>query len=257
MVVFFTGTGNSRYCAKMLATNLGDELVDSFHFIREGRAAKLKSDRPWVFVCPTYAWRVPRIFADFIRSGEFSGSRKAYFVMTCGDEIGNAAESNQAICKEKGLIYKGTLPLIMPENYIALYDAPEQAEAMSIVNAAAHSLESEVACIREERDFSVPKIGIIDRLKSGVINAAFYRFIVKSKKFVASDSCIGCGKCADSCVMNNIELRDGKPAWGSQCTHCMACICTCPVSAIEYGKASIGKPRYHCPEYNSTIKPDS
>ena len=29
------------------------------------------------------------------------------------------------------------------------------------------------------------------------------------------------------------------------CTHCMACICYCPAEAIEYGKKSLGKPRYH------------
>ena len=28
-------------------------------------------------------------------------------------------------------------------------------------------------------------------------------------------------------------------------THCMACICYCPKEAIEYGKKSKGKPRYH------------
>lgn len=119
MIVYFTGTGNSRYCAQMLAEHLGDELMDSFYFIRDGIAAELRSDRPWVFVSPTYAWRVPRIFADFIRSGSCSGSPEAYFVMTCGDEIGNAAAFNQALCEEKGLINKGTLPVVMPENYIA------------------------------------------------------------------------------------------------------------------------------------------
>ena len=253
MIVYFTGTGNSRYCAQMLADRLGDELKDSFHFIRDGIAAELLSDRPWVFVSPTYAWRVPRIFSDFIHSGSFSGSREAYFVMTCGDEIGNAAAFNQALCKEKELQYKGTLPVVMPENYIALYDAPEQAEAIRIVDAAARSLESGIACIREDRDFSVPKAGNVDRLKSGVINVAFYRFIVKADKFTVSDACVGCGKCAESCVLNNIELRGGKPAWSGRCTHCMACICGCPVSAIEYGKASVGKPRYQCPEYKGIV----
>ena len=33
--------------------------------------------------------------------------------------------------------------------------------------------------------------------------------------------------------------------WGKNCTHCMACICYCPKEAIEYGKKSKGKPRYH------------
>jgi len=45
--------------------------------------------------------------------------------------------------------------------------------------------------------------------------------------------------------LNNIHLENGKPVWGKNCTHCMACICYCPKEAIEYGKKSKGKPRYH------------
>ena len=41
------------------------------------------------------------------------------------------------------------------------------------------------------------------------------------------------------------SLQNGKPLWGQDCTHCMACICYCPAEAIEYGKMSLGKPRYH------------
>ena len=102
MIIYFTGTGNSRYCAQQLSRTLGDELMDSFHLIRDGIAAKLLSDRPWVFVCPTYAWRLPRVFSAFIRSAYFSGCRDAYFVMTCGDDIGSAARRNRALCREKG-----------------------------------------------------------------------------------------------------------------------------------------------------------
>ena len=57
--------------------------------------------------------------------------------------------------------------------------------------------------------------------------------------------CIGCGQCAKRCPMNNVTIKDGKPVWGKVCTHCMACICYCPVGAIEYGKKSVGQPRYH------------
>ncbi|MBP9515735.1 MAG: 4Fe-4S binding protein, partial [Clostridia bacterium] len=46
------------------------------------------------------------------------------------------------------------------------------------------------------------------------------------------------------CVLNNIELKNGKPVWGKSCTHCMACINFCPTNAIEYGKHSIGLRRY-------------
>ena len=141
MIVYFTGTGNSRYCAQMLADKLDDECIDAFHFIRDGIAAKLISEMPWVFVSPTYGWQLPHVFMDFIRSGFFQGSKDAYFVMTCGGDIGNASPKNRALCVEKGLRYRGTLEVVMPENYIALFDAPEEDEARKIIVAASPVLE--------------------------------------------------------------------------------------------------------------------
>lgn len=81
------------------------------------------------------------------------------------------------------------------------------------------------------------------------VNQAFYRFYAKAKKFYAKDICISCGKCQHVCPLNNIRLENGKPVWGAQCTHCMACISKCPVEAIEYGKATRNKQRYLCPPY--------
>ncbi len=249
MIVYFTGTGNSRYCAQMLADQLGDEIIDAFRFIRDGIAADLVSGRPWVFVAPTYGWRLPRIFSDFIRSGCFQGSGDAYFVMTCGSEIGNAEPENRALCMEKGLRYHGTLPVVMPENYIAMFKVPEAAEAREIVIAARPILEHGIACVREGRNFPALKAGITDRLKSGIVNHLFYRICIKARPFSVSNACISCGKCTDACPLGNIQMTDGRPIWSSRCTHCMACICGCPAEAIEYGKASRGKPRYQCPEY--------
>lgn len=253
MIVYFTGTGNSRYCAEWLAQALGDEAVDAFCSIRNSAPAELASQKPWVFVAPTYGWQLPRVFAEFLRSGSFTGSGDAYFVMTCGSEIGNAGQKMIPLCRQKGLNYKGVLQVVMPENYIAMFDAPEQAEAEEIIAAARPTLESGAVCIRGGRDFPVPKTGAIDKLKSGVIHSAFYRFIIKAKPFTVSDACVSCGKCADVCPLVNIRLEEGKPVWGARCTHCMACICGCPTSAIEYGKASRGKPRYQCPTYDETL----
>ena len=56
---------------------------------------------------------------------------------------------------------------------------------------------------------------------------------------IDAEKCISCGKCAQLCPLNNIQLVDGKPRWGSSCTQCMACICRCPQEAIEYGRLRI------------------
>ena len=86
---------------------------------------------------------------------------------------------------------------------------------------------------------------------SSAVNPIFYRLFVKAAAFQVRDACIGCGQCADRCPMNNITIKAGKPVWGNDCTHCMACICYCPTKAIEYGKKSVGKPRYHFEQWGS------
>ena len=141
------------------------------------------------------------------------------------------------------------LEVVMPENYVALFSVPEEAECRRLTADAARKIKDSVRYIREGADFPEVKPGVLDRVKSsGLLNAGFYGFLVKSKKFYATDACISCGKCVKSCVLNNIRLVNGRPEWGKKCTHCMACISVCPEEAVEYGKHTVGKRRYLCHE---------
>ncbi len=248
MIVYFTGTGNSRYCAQALAQKLGEECRDAAEFLKTGRKAKLQSDTPWVFVCPTYAWQMPRVFADFIRQGEFGGSKQAYFVMTCGGETGRAWQQNQELCREKGFECRGTLPVVMPDNYIVLFKAPSPRQAEEMVQEAGPRLEAAARFIREGKAFPAIPAAAMDGLKSGFINQMFYRFQIRAEKFRVTEACIGCGRCAQLCPLDNIRMEEGRPRWGKHCTHCTACLNGCPTGAIEYGKATKGKERYHFPE---------
>lgn len=254
MIVYFTGTGNSRYCAELLAHKLGDEIMDSRPFIKNGIAAELISEKPWVFVGPVYAWQMAHVFTDFIRAGSFSGSRDAYFVITCGGDIGAAGSYMAALCGEKGFNYKGTHAAVMPENYVAMFSVPDRETGERIVKIAAHRLEKRSELIARGENFPENKDGIRNRFLSGPVNKGFYKGFVSAKKFYTTDKCVSCGKCAEMCPLNNIGLSEGKVSWGDSCTHCMACICHCPTEAIEYGKASIGKRRYTCPSYSPEEK---
>lgn len=249
MIVYFSGTGNSKYCAQMFANKLEEELFDSFYHIKNGIAAELVSGTPWVFVSPTYCWQLPHVFEEFIRTARFEGCKEAYFVMTCGSDIGNAGQKIEKLCEEVGLNYRGVLPVVMPENYIAMFEVPQPELAKRIVLVAKRSLLKVVRRIRKGERLPERKVNLADKFKSGPLNPIFYKAIITAKPFYATDACVGCGKCETACVLNNISIKDGKPVWGDACTHCMACICGCPTEAIEYGKKSRGKPRYQCEEY--------
>lgn len=245
MILYYTGTGNSRHLARILAEKLGDELVSAAEIIREGRSGDFRSEKPWVFVCPTYGWQIPRIFRDFICGASLSGSREAWFVMNCGSEIGNAAKGIRTLCAEKNLRFHGVMQINMPENYIAMFSAPSAAEAEEIVRKGELRAAEAAGLIAAGQDFPAGKPGVLDKLYSGPVNAFFYKFCIGDKKFYATDRCVSCGKCAESCLLHNISLEQGRPVWHGSCTHCMACISQCPTEAIEYGKHSVGLRRYY------------
>lgn len=103
MIVYYTGTGNSRYAAEALAHHTGDEIFSATDAMCKGESAALKSEKPWIFVCPTYCWRIPTVFQKWINDGRFEGSRDAYFVMTCGADISNAEKHIKSFCAKKAL----------------------------------------------------------------------------------------------------------------------------------------------------------
>ena len=247
MVLYYTGTGNSEYVANKIGEQIGDRILNLFDKIKTHDYSEIYSDRPFVIVYPTYAWQMPRILRDFIQHTTFAGNKNVYFVATCGDSMGNMPKYLSELCVQKAFTYMGCAEVVMPENYIAMFNAPERAAAIEIIKNADIVIKNIVDVIRHNGTIPEKKAGFVARISSGMINAIFYPAFVSAKKFYATDACIGCGKCAKVCPLDNVSLKDRKPVWGSRCTHCMACICKCPEEAIEYGNKSKGKPRYQCP----------
>lgn len=243
MILYFSGTGNSRYVAEKIADELNDDTLSLNDKIKNNDNETITADYI-VVVTPTYAWRIPRIVSELLTKTELCGVKKAWFVMTCGGEIGNADKYNRRLCAQKGISYMGTAQILMPENYIALFGTPNTEEARRIVSASENDIKNAIEKIKSDAPFEKVKNNLYYSLLSGAVNDVFYPMFVKSKAFYADGKCISCGKCVKLCPLNNIALVDKKPVWGNDCTHCMACINYCPTEAIEYGKNSIGKVRY-------------
>jgi flavodoxin/NAD-dependent dihydropyrimidine dehydrogenase PreA subunit len=245
MICYFSGTGNSAYVAKVIGEQINDEVVNLFDKLKNHDYTIRTSNKLYVFVVPTYAWQIPHIVRDWILNTEFEKNQKVYFVLTCGVSIGNAEHYLANLCKKKNLVYMGCTDIVMPENYIAMFDVPDKKTAQIIVQNASGKIQDTADIIKSEARIPDNKISIGDKIRSSLVNTMLYSCFISAKKFYATNACISCAHCVNVCPMSNIKMVDGKPNYGKNCTHCMACICTCPKEAIEYGTKSQGKPRYH------------
>lgn len=240
MIYYFSGTGNSRHVAEVLGEKLDTDLVDLGERIRTGDMDDI-SDDTMIVVTPTYCYRIPRIVEDYL-CGVFISAKKAYFVLTYGTTPGNAAHYAEKLSEKLGVPYGGTFSVAMPENYIAMFDAPGAEESREIIQKAEGKIDAIARAVEKgERKKVHPRWS--DRLISAV-NGIYYSLFVKAKPFYAKDNCIGCGECAKRCVLANVVMEEGRPIWPDRCTHCMACINYCPVEAVEYGKKTKGRFRY-------------
>lgn len=250
MILYFTGTGNSRYVSEVIQSIVKDELVSINELIKRQNNEELNSDKPFIFVMPTYAWKIPRVVEDFIRKSRFSGSNKVYFVLTCDSQIGDAISYVKKICEDKNFEFYGLTSVNMPENYIAMYNIKSREDSEEKIERALPKILDIADAIQNGKVLIDDKTMKSGKVMSAIVNPIFYKFFVSAKGFFSTDKCIGCGKCVELCPLNNVQLINKKIQWGSACTHCMACICGCPKNAIEFKNKTKGKNRYYNKGYN-------
>ena len=244
MILYFSGTGNSFFAARRIAETLGETPVSLNARIKEGDVSPLSSETPFVVVAPTYAWKLPRIVEEHLRKTTLTGNGRIYFVLTCGSGIAGAGYYAESLSEALHKEYMGCAAVVMPENYIAMFLAPDPDRAKKITENAIPVLDRLAKAVADGVKFDT-KNG--SKLMSGFVNNLFYDHFIADKKFFATDKCVSCGKCVAGCPLSNITLENGRPVWHGHCSHCIACICLCPAEAVEYGRGTAKKRRYSCP----------
>lgn len=243
MIYYFSGTGNSKWVAESLAALTGDKAVDIAPLIRNKvctAAISVGSGERIGLVFPIYAWGAPKIIEEFVASVSIDPSAYAYVVCTCGDDAGKALQRLR-----KRFPWRAALSVVMPNNYIPMYDVDDPA-LTERKTAAARALLPEIAeKLNANEAFVRIHQGALAGLKTAIVNPIFRTFAVSTKPFCADDSCIGCGQCEKICPRHAIAMTDGRPAWiKKHCLQCMACINRCPAKAIQYGEETRARGRY-------------
>lgn len=84
MILYFSGTGNSRFVAKHLGHFLSDEVISINDLLKSKQSQTFRSEKPFVFVVPSYMSRMPLKVEEFLMNCHFQGHRHAYFILTAG-----------------------------------------------------------------------------------------------------------------------------------------------------------------------------
>lgn len=253
MIVFFSGTGNTRRCALLLAELLGDSVhelsPDELRCPQDTLFDTPEERVIWAF--PTYSWGMPPVVENYLKRVRFGAgvlAARHYMLTTCGDDMGHTDRQWRGVMKHRNLNAAGAYAVIMPNTYVLMKGFNvDSAEVMRDKLARSLSRIEDVAraITSDGGDMLLP--GSWPAVKSKIIYRWFRRFAMSPKPFHANAGCTGCGLCAMQCPMANIEMTDGKPQWGDSCAMCLRCYHACPRRAVAYGKQTDGKGQYLCP----------
>lgn len=245
MILYFTGTGNSRWVAERLADATHDVAIALTDYIRHGTAPQGLADAEVVgVVFPTHSWYAPRPLADYLSRIQLPHGCYRYAVCTCGDDVGKGMSR-----LAKRFPLDAAWSVAMPNTYVPMFNLDEDALCRAKMAQARHTVASIAeAVIGRKKVWQVHEGGAA-WLKTYVVNPLFVRFVIEAKGFSVDEGCISCGMCGKVCPVENIRLADGRPVWGKQCIHCMACLHACPQEVIQYKRATQKKGRYRLADY--------
>jgi len=254
ILYYFTGTGNSLAVAEGLSRLLNDcELVPIATAVKTPGRIAPEADRAGI-ITPVYFSGIPAIVAEFALRLDLSKVPYAFAVVTLGGSGGPAAlyQLEQVLAEgpgRRGLDVGFTVK--MPGNYVMMYGAAKQPRIAKILADSERRVE-EIASMVEQGVRKRPSLPLFGSLLHHMI---YPRFIARvhdaDRKFTVDERCTSCGLCVEVCPVENIRLDAGRPAWLHHCEQCMACIQLCPTEAIQAGKKTGKRKRYHHPGFRS------
>lgn len=239
IIYCFSGAGGCLDMAKTVASELGDTdivMMRAFPKVTDARGAERVG-----FIFPVYGGGLPGEIEEFIRSIRMDGTQYKFGLvqyaayMGCGlsklDELIDldywGGISNHSSC-----IWLMPHTLTLPRTSLG--------KAQQRVDIAAAAFAADIK--NRKYMFAKPPKRTLNRIESAAFSKLGPR---KVRKYTVSDACVGCGTCAKLCPRVNIRIADGRPVFGDSCMGCLSCVQYCPKAAIDIGKITKKRERYH------------
>lgn len=233
--LYFSGTGNSRWALEVFLDKYDGSATA--HAIEEKDIAEyIKDEKEIVFSYSVQYSNIPKMLKDFIdRNGHLWQGKKVFVIATMGLFSGDGAGILARRLHRYGAQIMGGLHLKMPDSIADEKALKRSAEKnKELVRAAEKKIDRAVQSIKNGKP-PQEGIGLLYHL-AGLFGQRLY-FYNKTKRYtdnikIDRQKCIGCGKCASLCPMNNLSIDRNLVRAADRCTMCYRCINTCPKQAI-------------------------
>ena len=247
MIVYFSGTGNSKYVAERIAESTGDKAIS---IEVQEPVIRLVPDEPFGMITPTYWWELPPIMRDWLQRLEIENAGYTYLVATYGTTPGCVGKDAGRILKKRGIELSAAFGVRMPDTWTPMFDLSDPAKVAEQNEKAEEYIDKVIADVRTKvkGNHTERRMPYFVRIFTDpLLNAER-----KTKNLHVEDTCIGCGLCARKCPVQAIEIENKRPVWvKKQCTLCLRCLHHCPKFTIQYGN---GKTKKHGQYRNPHVK---
>ena len=240
LLIYFTGTFNTRYITNMLKGRLeGEGWTVSVHEIDplDNRRLDLSAYDIIGLGYPIYGYCAPWAFLRFIRAQKFPKGMKVFIYKNSGEtEHANDASSKYVLRKLRrdGVIMKNEYHFIMPHNIHFRFDDYLVKEMLqmdaTLMDILVYEVKNGIANWKPYKVWPRLVSAVVSRPQyiGGNVNSFLYK--------VDMDKCIDCGLCIKRCPTKNIyHDEQGVIRFHHNCLMCMRCSFYCPKDAIHIG----------------------
>jgi flavodoxin/formate hydrogenlyase subunit 6/NADH:ubiquinone oxidoreductase subunit I len=251
-IFYFSGTGNTKYIAKIISSEFQSKQhdVDLFKiedFVLGKNEITLETMKNYDLIGIGYAvhaFNAPRNVFEFIKKNLPNGNGcKTFTFRSAGDSFGKSGSTSavrKALQKQNYSVYYEQ-NFILPSNVVIKFEDSLVKQLFLYTEQIIDTMVQNIL------------IGNSKLQKNGIFLRAFTYLFSKmesygakwlGKRFRILESCNLCKKCVNNCPSANILLEtdannQSKIVFQKECLLCMRCMYDCPAEAIKMKRAGI------------------